>query len=132
MHGGERVFTLDIRMPTSYFLCLASARKMFEKGVGEIPHRRADLFYRCVLRLEGAKLREFLDRDFDSSWCRAALQDASPFEVPLEDVAGDLAMDDANDLEQEPELPALQPAVADAPAGYTRCIARGRRGDVKV
>ena len=42
-------------------------------GVIEVPHTNTDIYYKSLLRLRGATLREFLLGDVDDVWCRRAL-----------------------------------------------------------
>ena len=133
LSGGDLVFVRDLRRPTSYFLSLALGNELFEKGVIEVPHTKTDIYYKSLLRLSGATLREFLLGDVDDVWCRRALRDAPPLTLPLEDEDGDDG-GEADALEGQPEPPPLMleaPAVAVLPL-MQRCIARGPLGDVRV
>ena len=65
LSGGDLVFVRDLRRPTSYFLSLALGDELFEKGVIEVPHTKTDIYYKSLLRLSGATLREFLLGDVD-------------------------------------------------------------------
>ena len=133
LSGGDLVFVRDRRRPTSYFLSLALGDELFEKGVIEVPHTKTDIYYKSLLRLSGATLREFLLGDVDDVWCRRALRDAPPLTLPLEDEDGDDG-GEADALEGQPEPPPLMleaPAVAVLPL-MQRCIARGPLGDVRV
>ena len=133
--GASKLFVNDMRRPASYYVCLLSARTLFNKGVPEIPHDWKDIQYQCVLRLHGVQLRQFLMQGLDEQWCRVQLKDAErdifAHALELENLVVGLGDGNGAIIEQPP--PALMPAILDdVEPEWTRFHAIHRGVSVKV
>jgi hypothetical protein len=130
----ERVFIASFQKPASYFTCLVLVEELFARGVTHIPHFEKDLYYQCLLRLRGDKLKAFITSgQFDKAWCKQMLRspeaefplhDAPPLEPDPDDVD-----DDAEDAEPRPL--ALLPAMLDR-MKWHRVKVQGIKGSVRV
>jgi hypothetical protein len=134
-HGAPQVFLLDLRKATSYYVCLALSADLFEKRIERIPHDKDDMYYQCLLRLQGPALRQFLSGELPRAGWRLALKTCEEY-VPVCNVPEELP--DAapppgqHADEQEPPLPPLLLALMDTPLEHRRASVQGRAGIVKV
>jgi len=58
--GGPRLFSQSWQKPLAYFACLHDLDRVANKGVLAVRHDGKNLYYRCLLLLEGAPMQEFL------------------------------------------------------------------------
>jgi hypothetical protein len=134
-HGAPQVFLLDLRKATSYYVCLALSADLFEKRILLIPHDKDDIYYQCLLRLQGPALRKFLAGELPQADWRLALKTCEAY-MPICDVPEDAAPEDPPPGEhaddQEPPLPPLLLALVDRPLEHRRASVQGPAGIVKV
>ena len=99
--GGALVYRTGMHQPISYWACLASRDKVVAKGIVEIKHKMTDNYYKCLLFMDGPRLRATLDQMADKSddWFRQQLKDSGCRRA-------DAALED--DPDDAPPLPALQ------------------------
>ena len=80
----------------SYYAALNHRTEIFVKNVDSIPHNATDAFYRCLILMEGSRLRKAL-QDFPVDFSRAS---SSAHPALTEEVAAELAADEGNDNDE--------------------------------